>query len=487
MILLLALALARPSIVASGVLGDQEAPVAAALVFDTNPRMQYRQNNETRLEVAQQTADWLLPQLPAESDVAVVDSRSGTAVFAVDIGAARQRIERLEADTMSQPLSLAIESAVELVSESDKPRKEIYVFTDLSQAAWSKEAMNEAMRRLAEHTGIGIYLIDVGVADPINFGLGDTTLSAEVLSRNSPLYIQSDVLHAGPAAETAVELYVVDRETGAAEVRGRRAIEAAAGGGQRAAFQLRGLSTGVHQGYLKLVGEDALACDDRHWFTVEVRPAWRVLLAAPSDGVRKPDDYGLFFSEALAPYAMRVKGEAAFECDVVNLAELNSKNLDAYNAVCLIDPGPIEPATWQKLHGFVAAGGGLGIFLGRNATPIDSFNEPAGPGPAARQAHAAMAVRRRAVPGARRLSASGVGQVSRAGHCLAAVADLSALAARRAGRRGHDGHCIFQQPGCARRPARGTRPGPHVDHADFRRGQPPGPPRLCAVELVANR
>ena len=76
-IVLLALALARPSILASGMLGDQEAPVAAALVFDTNPRMQYRQQNQTRLEVAQETAQWLLPQLPAESDVAVVDSRTG--------------------------------------------------------------------------------------------------------------------------------------------------------------------------------------------------------------------------------------------------------------------------------------------------------------------------------------------------------------------------------------------------------------------------
>src|SRR5215467_5097869 len=42
-LLLLAIALARPSILASGMLADQEAPVAAALVFDTNPRMQYRQ------------------------------------------------------------------------------------------------------------------------------------------------------------------------------------------------------------------------------------------------------------------------------------------------------------------------------------------------------------------------------------------------------------------------------------------------------------
>lgn len=82
---LLALALARPSVLSSGMLGDQESPAAVALVFDTNPRMQYRQQNKTRLEVAQETAAWLLPQLPAESDVAVIDSRSASPAFAVDL------------------------------------------------------------------------------------------------------------------------------------------------------------------------------------------------------------------------------------------------------------------------------------------------------------------------------------------------------------------------------------------------------------------
>ena len=135
LIVLLALALARPSIVASGVLGDQEAPVAAALVFDTNPRMLYRQQNQTRLEVAQETALWLLPQLPAESDVAVVDSRTASAAFAVDPSAARQRIARLDAGPVTQPLALALESALRLVHESDKPRKEVYLFTDLTRAA----------------------------------------------------------------------------------------------------------------------------------------------------------------------------------------------------------------------------------------------------------------------------------------------------------------------------------------------------------------
>src|SRR5437868_6686730 len=65
-IVFFALALARPSVQSAGFLGDQEAPVAAALVFDTSPRMQYRQQNQTRLEVAQDVANRVMTQLPPE-------------------------------------------------------------------------------------------------------------------------------------------------------------------------------------------------------------------------------------------------------------------------------------------------------------------------------------------------------------------------------------------------------------------------------------
>ena len=41
-IALLALALARPSVRLAGALGSQESPVAAALVFDAAPHMEYR-------------------------------------------------------------------------------------------------------------------------------------------------------------------------------------------------------------------------------------------------------------------------------------------------------------------------------------------------------------------------------------------------------------------------------------------------------------
>ncbi|MBI3836331.1 MAG: BatA domain-containing protein [Planctomycetia bacterium] len=373
---LLALALARPSILATGMLGDQEAPVAAALVFDTNPRMQYRQQNKSRLEIAQETAQWLLPQLPAESDVAVVDSRSASAAFAVDLGAARQRIERLDAGTITQPLAAALESALKLVHENDKPRKEVYVFTDLTRATWSADAMRDLTRQLKENSGIGIYLIDVGIKDPSNFGLGEMHLSGQVLSKNSPLHLQADLLHSGAGGERSVELHLVDRDSAETSLRDQRQFTFRPGESQRTDFWLRGLAPGIHQGKLQLVGEDALSCDDVRWFTVEVRPPWKVLIAAPQDAARQPDDYALFLSQALAPDEFRIKGEAAFLCDVISTEELARKPLEGYTAVFVIDPRPLAPGIWQKLHSYVSAGGGLGIFLGRNAMPIDSFNEP---------------------------------------------------------------------------------------------------------------
>jgi hypothetical protein len=375
--------------VGSGVLGDQESPVAAALVFDTNPRMQYRQQNQSRLEVAQETALWLVPQLPAESDVAVVDARTASAVFSVDVGAARQRIERLNADSMSQPLALSIEAALKLVRESDKLRKEIYIFTDLSSADWSPEATRELTKRLADTLDVGIYVIDVGVKDPQNFGVDALQLSGDVVSQSSSLRIGADVTHVGLPGQRELELYLVDRQSGQPAVRGRQALAFAEGDSQHADFVLRGLATGVHQGFVKLVGQDALECDDRQWFTVEVRPPWKVLIVAPKETARKPSDYALFLSQALAPHALRVKGEAAFECEVISSDALTDAKLDHYGAVCLVDPRPLEPGVWQRLHAYVSAGGGLGIFLGRNAGPVEAMNEPLAqellPGKLARQ------------------------------------------------------------------------------------------------------
>jgi hypothetical protein len=44
--------------------------------------MQYRHENKTRLEAAQELAQWLIRQLPANSEFAVIDSHAGSGAFA---------------------------------------------------------------------------------------------------------------------------------------------------------------------------------------------------------------------------------------------------------------------------------------------------------------------------------------------------------------------------------------------------------------------
>ncbi len=212
-IALLAFALARPSMKLGGAVGSQEAPVAAALVFDAAPRMEYRHENQTRLEAGRDLGLWLLAQLPDQSEVAVMDTRLGaTAAFQADRGAARERISRLETVANSQPLPSAIDSAVKLLRESDKERKELYVFTDLSRGSWPEEQAAKLQQQLGEIGDLGVYVIDVGVAQPTDYGLGEMRLSGDVLSNRSTLTVETALSCIGVAAPRVVELYLQDAD-----------------------------------------------------------------------------------------------------------------------------------------------------------------------------------------------------------------------------------------------------------------------------------
>ncbi|MGA2030791.1 MAG: BatA domain-containing protein [Thermoguttaceae bacterium] len=371
-IALLAFALARPSLKFGRTYGSQEAPVAAALVFDVAPHMEYRHQNRSRLEAARELGLWLLAQLPRESQIAVLDSGLVQKGFDADRGVAKQRIERLKPAANAQPVALATAEAIALLAQSDLPQKELYVFTDLSAADWPADCGPVLQNRLTKYPGTALYVIDVGVANPANFALGKLRLSGEVLPRGAGLDISCDLSCAGLAGQRSVELYVLDA-AGRPQKQGEQTATLAAGESRQLEFHLGDLEIGTHQGSLRIVGRDGLEADDVRFFSVEVKPAWPVLVAAPPPA----EDYALFFTQALAPTVMRKRGQARFDCQVVSLADLPRQALEKYAAVCLLDPTPLEPGVWQRLAEYAAAGHGVAVFLGRNAQKIESFNSPA--------------------------------------------------------------------------------------------------------------
>ncbi len=375
-IALLAFALARPSMLLSDVLPGQEEPVAAAMIFDCSPRMEYRHENRTRLESARELALWLLPQLPRNSEIAVLDTRLGPAAFEVDRSSARNRIDRLEPEANSRPLTDVIGKALELLATSELRRREVYVLTDLGRASWPEDAAVRLQEQISGVPGVGMYVIDVGIEAPANFGLGELRLPRQVLSSRGTLVVQTDLSATGTGGNRTVELDLVttDRDTGKRieQKRSEQIVSLEEGQSRQVVFRVGGMETGTHQGRVRIVGEDALPADDRRYFTFEVKPAWRVLVVAP----RTPHVFVPFFTEAVSPREFRLSGQARYECETIAQDELAEKRLQDYAAVCLLDPEPLEDPVWQKLANYVSDGRGLAAFLGRNAQAVESFNGP---------------------------------------------------------------------------------------------------------------
>src|SRR5262245_60415152 len=83
LIALLCLGLARPQISGEnlGFLG-RSRPLAAVLIFDTSPSMEYENGRATRLEEARRRALELLEEFPSGSRVAILDSAERGGEFA---------------------------------------------------------------------------------------------------------------------------------------------------------------------------------------------------------------------------------------------------------------------------------------------------------------------------------------------------------------------------------------------------------------------
>ncbi len=383
-------------------LGSQEMPVAAVLVVDTSPRMEYRHENKTRLETAQETAAWLIKQLPADSEVAVVDSRPGGATFAIDRTAAEKGIERLRPTGTPRPLAEVVLSAVGLARQNERPRKEVYVLSDLTAAAWKIDRQDDLSKVLADNPDVQLYVIDVGVEQPRNFALGELELSSQVLPPGAKPTIEVEVKAIGLGGERQLELRLEESDPTLPIIRDGKpvlpqsfrsdikSLTLRAGDSQRVTLKVEGvrgkgsgarsqepgtrspepgaggqefgLPLGTHQGVVRLLGEDGLALDDVRYFAVEVQPDWPIAVFAPP-GVQTDDQVR----------ALRNNPKARFQCDVLPQAELANKTLADYRAVCLLDPQPLAPEVWDKLAAYAEGGGGVAIALGFHALPPDSF------------------------------------------------------------------------------------------------------------------
>jgi hypothetical protein len=360
----LGFALARPMLKMGGPLSvDAEAPVAAMLIFDTSPSMEYRFEGKSRLKAAQELGTAVLEKLGEGSEIVVIDSATPTTHTPVDVAGAVGRIDRLVIQPSQRPISQSIEVALRSLAKSTMSRCEVYVFSDMAAHSWSATdaaALKNAYGMI--DGGAAVYVLDVSPKIARNISVSTPKLADQIVPEGGTLGIDFTIANVGPELETALEA------TLDGEVVEQRSVVLKGDNATEFRFELPIRTAGPHSGSIVVRAGDSLPFDDERWFAVESRPAAKVLVAAPTSIEAE------HWVNALDPAILRGKVKPRFAVELTTaLDKLPEKDFSKYSAVCLLNVGGVPAPLWEKLRRFAEAGGGVFIALGPK-TDAASYN-----------------------------------------------------------------------------------------------------------------
>lgn len=376
------------------IIGDDQAPVAALIVIDTSARMEYRRENQTRLDKAKEVGQWLVGQLPVDSQVCVVATDFDRPFFSVDVAAAGRRIETLETTYVSNSIPAALSDGIAVLEKAVQERKEIYIVTDLTRQSWVGEKPKVLLKQLERNETAGLFVVDVGVEDATNFSLSQLELSELEITPNGRLLVTTELKREGDAGQRTVKMSVEKRDNTRPVVRdGRTIYPEATFDGQVVTKDVREnssaplkfsfsepLSLGVYHGKVEIEGQDSLDVDNRRFFTISVGTTKNVLAVHP-EGVNPK-----IISSLLAPREKVDAGTSRYLVDTMNQETFQAiqEGFENYDSIFLLDPAPASDSFWSKLEQYVQDGGGLAIFLGYNAAN-GAFADPSFTTPAAKR------------------------------------------------------------------------------------------------------
>ncbi len=140
----------------------------------------------------------------------------------------------------------------------------------------------------------------------------------------------------------------------------RTSVQIAAGESRELVMTIPPLSTGLHHGVVKLVGDDAMTLDDQRFFSVDVLPPSHVLLVC--------DDVDKAFVMSTAMNAMASAGNANAEYAIerIGFDDLPAVRLEDFDAAFLLDP-PASTIIDDALADYVDQGGSVFISIGPGA------------------------------------------------------------------------------------------------------------------------
>jgi len=385
-------------------------PIAAAIVLDNSPTMDYRFANESRFEVAKSTARWLLDRLPVDSQIAILHNTQAQRLTAGRATANRQ-LDSVKIGGKTVDLPARIRSAIELVRASKLNRREVYVITDLSINAWisgasagleklkgdstddikKMESQPEAPSGIAALLAPGktkvdpvlLQLIDVGVIKRENWSVVNLSLSQQAVAPGSSVNVSASILSANGSPDTQLnaELWVEARDnalpvirdgklvTPKSSLRERKTIDVSGGGTARVDFTIRDVPAGTTYGAIRLARPDPLAIDSELSFSLDGQTAGKILIVSSvnvNEGTANNEE-GRLFALAIDPTFSQTV--------MISYSQLNRIDWRTYSAVILVDPPELPGNIVDELYSAIQSGLGAMLVMGPAIQNPDQWND----------------------------------------------------------------------------------------------------------------
>lgn len=376
-LVLIAVGLARPALTSLASLFGSGAHLAVAIVLDNSGSMGVVDHGQPRFDTAVAAAVQILDELGEGDRVALYLTSGRRYPEEGKIDRTHEKVRQILADCKvtyeRADVAAQIEQARRLLARTDAPNKQIFVISDFQAISLQgierqKEAPPVQSAEQAEQEkkarDIPIIAVDCNRDPKPNVALTNIGLQTIVPVAGVPIYGTAELFNASPVPQQRhVELYVdgVKQSTSPA-------IDVPPLEKHTYDFQFTFARGGLHQGEVRLVGEDGCSLDDRRVFTMEVDQGIPVaVVKAERHEIHFLDDT-FYLDNALAAAGGGIRATS------LTADQLATEPLSNYTAIFCVNVPAFSSELVERLHAYVKDGGDLVWVCGDNVVP-ESYNQ----------------------------------------------------------------------------------------------------------------
>lgn len=374
-IVLLALALARPTMGGNSWLG-RDGDTAAVLVVDNSLSMGWKGGAESRFQLAQKRAQSAIEVLPKNSGAALLlVNDQVTAEIpepSHDLGFVASTVAAASLSDGGTEAVPGLERAIDLLEKTPSAARELYLFSDMQAGAWPKaddERMARVVARLkAMKPAPRVFLVDCGDGGTENLAIEDLRLVDDIPTTDAPVTIETTVRRhgRGSTGNVSIDLFIAAGDGEPRKVAGQ--VIDSLEGSRVLRFQTRFTAGGDHRIEVRS-SADRLDADNARFLATDVIDRIKVLVidgqpAGPGESFGGETD---FLMAALSPRDENGERRSLIDAERSTVFALQGKRLKDYRAVVLANVRDLPPDLVTGLKTYVhGEGGGLVAFLGDN-------------------------------------------------------------------------------------------------------------------------